>query len=391
MSSTAMVSESMANIQEATIQEAVQTILRGTRDSQPTMLWGEPGMGKTKTIQYEFERAGYKIVEVLAGQSEPTDIGGCPWPDEKTKGAFLNYITPYWAFEASDHPMVPEDKRGPQVLFFDDIVTAHTQTQAACYKLIDEGFLGQARIRDNVRFIAAGNRVDDASGVVDMPKALCNRFMHFYVRPDVDTWLKWAPKNNIHPHVVFFLRRMGENLSRFNDAKNSTNTHAWASPRTWQMASESLFCLDEAGLRSTTGSVSNVDHEYLVLQGTIGTLAHEFMAAIHDNFNIVTPEEIIKNPKTATVPDASDTDKLYATISNLEFWFNKPENWKHWEAYLIYADRIVDDFAVLLVQNFSNFIAKTGNVPEIHCEILESDLFMELNEKWEEDLCISFV
>ena len=42
------------------------------------MLWSEPGLGKSEGITSTFEGMKYRIVEVLAGCLEPTDLTGIP-------------------------------------------------------------------------------------------------------------------------------------------------------------------------------------------------------------------------------------------------------------------------------------------------------------------------
>jgi hypothetical protein len=378
-------SNELPEMNEISISQCVDTIQYLGNDV-PCMVWGEPGCGKTQTIQSVFTASGYKVIPVLAGQSEPTDIQGIPFPDEKN--VYAEYLIPWWGFLVSNHPDVPEEHRGDTVLFFDDIVTAHEQTQAAFYKLVDEGYLGKWAIRDNVRIIAAGNRVDDMSAVVDMPKALCNRFMHFYVKPNLDAWLDWAPKAGVHPHVIFYLRKIRSNLSCFADACNSTTTHAWASPRTWEMVSKALFKLDESGLRGDSNNA--FDYEFAVVQGSIGKLAHEFLTLIRNSFSIVDPEEIVKNPETCEVPEMTDPDRMYATVTSLEHYFaSDPDHYKHYEAVLKYATRLPDEFGILLAKQFITVV--TGKMDDKLREgALASDSFFATMDKYEEKLSVRF-
>ena len=354
----------------------------------PVMLWGEPGMGKTKTLEQFFVELGYRVIHVLAGQSEPTDIGGIPFPGkirlaDETDKAFggrpathAEYLIPWWAWLATDDPNVPKEWQGPLVIFFDDIVTAHEQTQAALYKVIDEKRCGSYKFRDNVRMVAAGNRIDDMSAVTDMPKALCNRFMHIYVRPNVEHWLQWAVQSGIHPHVVFFIRQHLNRLSDFEDAKNSSDMHAWATPRTWEMLSKALTSLEEAGLRD------NREYELLAVQGCIGALATTFTTTIRTNYQVVPIESILKDPMKAEVPKMSEPDRLYATVSNLEHWFLNPQNQKHYKAYAKYTLRLPEDFGFLCARQYFRMLGKGFEDEKLFSEILEADETNTLLDKW---------
>ncbi len=378
---------------EASVVDVINLISKMDSDI-PVMMWGEPGAGKTKTLIHVFEGLKHIIVPVLAGQSEPTDIGGIPFPgkeatedEKKTDKAYAEflkrqpthseYLVPRWGFMASDHEMVPKHLRGPMVLFFDDIVTAHEQTQAAFYKVVDEKRIGNLQMRKNVRIIAAGNRLDDMSAVTDMPKALCNRFMHFYVTPNCEDWLEWAVGAGIHPHVVFFVRQHQNRLSEFESAKEATDIHAWATPRTWEMLSKALFSLEEAGLRD------NRQHETLVVQGCIGALATTFTAQIRQHYQIVPAEDIVKDPMKAEIP--TDIDRLYATVTNLEHWFLNAKNRKHYKAYAKYTMRLPDDFSYLCARQYFRLLGKgiEGLEEEtLYAEILEATETNKLLEKW---------
>lgn len=361
---------------EITVKEAVETI-SALDPRTPVFLWGAPGIGKTKTIIDKFgNQLNHKVIPVLAGQSEPTDLTGIPFNYENL---YAKYVVPWWGFLASDHPEVPKEYQEPTVLFFDDLPTAPEQVQAAFYKIVDEKIIGDLNIRENVRIIAAGNRLDDMSAVTDMPKALCNRFMHLYVRPDIDTWLEFAVKNGIHPHVVFFLRQNQQYLSQFNDALESTETHAFATPRTWEMLSRSLFELEEKNLR---GDNHEVDYEGNILQGCIGKLGPLFRSTISTKYHAIPIEDIISDPENAQIPDISEPDRLYATVSNLEHWFLQPQNHKHYSPYLTYANRLPEDFGILLIRQITHLITVGKVDSEVLTELMESSDIHETLDKW---------
>jgi len=385
--------ENRVSVTVAQAMEIIKLLPVGIRP----MLWGVPGIGKTKSIQHTFENFMEEdekerknprktvVVNVLAGQSEPTDIQGIPTNFENK---YAKYLIPWWAWMASNDPNVPEEFQGPMVLFFDDIVTAPEQTQAALYKLIDEGYLGELKLRANVRIIAAGNGVDDMSAVVDMPKALCNRFVHFYVKQNAEGWLEWATVNGIHPHITYFIRRNSGRISTFEDAKNSTETHAWATPRTWEMLSKSLEALENAGLREEQVRGSEVElkfnnHEYVITQACIGTVAIDFLTQIKKEFHIVSIKDILKDPEGCEVPGINEVDRLFATVTNLEYWFNQPENHEHWHPVVLYANRLHEEFSIMLTQAIVNLVCGTRMVEEYRIQCFDNPAFDALVSRWD--------
>ena len=44
----------------------------------PVLLWGDPGTGKTHTIEAFAQRAGWQTVSVIASIHDPTDFAGLP-------------------------------------------------------------------------------------------------------------------------------------------------------------------------------------------------------------------------------------------------------------------------------------------------------------------------
>lgn len=374
---------------EMTITQCID-VVAALDNSIAVMIWGQPGLGKTFTLDERFTSMGYKIIPVLAGCSEPTDITGIPFDH---KGTFARYLAPEWAFLASDHPDVPEEWQGPLVLFFDDIVTAPEQTQAAFYKTVHEKRVGNLRLRDNVRIIAAGNRIEDKSAATEMPKALCNRFAHFWVRPDHEVWLNWGRKNGMHPDVMGFIRKMPNRITNFKDALDS-DVPAFATPRTWEMLSKSLFNLEKGGLRATNrGQAKKGDMTFRVASGIVGNgLAAEFISFIKHSHGMVSPEEICKDPKNVKIPGVNDIDVQYATISSAEHWISIKDNAQKkfgklygWQAMIQYSLRVIPEFGLILAKQIGETIlSKLDN--DHKAKAATSDEFGAMFEKWGDHL-----
>jgi len=306
-------------------QQNVTEILKTIRQlgpEFPSMIWGPPGIGKTHATLETF--GDHEIVLVLAGCSEPTDISGIPF-EYKLNGQAVatKVLAPHWAYLASvEAPAEWLDKK--MVIFFDDIVTGHEQTQAACFKVFGEHRVGDLKLRDNVFLIAAGNRVEDKSAAFEMPMALANRMKHYYAKSDTESWLEWATSHGIHPRIVAYIRTQGNKLNTFDEVvKLSSSEKAFATPRTWQMLSKCMFKMDP------TGSIDG-DWLYRTAVGCVGSgVGIEFTTFSKTTASLVSPEEIIKKPSEARIPAKHETDVLFATVSSLEYYINQPENHKH--------------------------------------------------------------
>ncbi len=127
---------------------------------------GAPGQGKTFTVY----AAAAQLAKTLGGECkvycnataglEPTEVSGIPWPIElEGITRFTSYVGPKWAWECSrefeefmriDDPSYTAP---PAILMFDDLPSAHFQTQTAFFKGVHEGQWGDVHQRDNVMVV----------------------------------------------------------------------------------------------------------------------------------------------------------------------------------------------------------------------------------------------
>lgn len=328
-------------------QQNVTEILKTVRrlgPKFPSMIWGSPGIGKTKATLDTFK--DHRVVLVLAGCSEPTDISGVPFEYKcDGKPVATQILAPIWAWHASVEAP-PEYINQKMVIFFDDIVTGHPQTQAACFKVFGEHRVGNLKLRDDVFLIAAGNRVEDKSAAFEMPMALANRMKHYYAKCDNDAWVTWALDNGIHPLIVAYIRRQGHRLNTFDEVvKLSSTEKAFATPRTWEMLSDCMWALGPDGV------VGEWLHRTAV--GCVGSgIGIEFSTFAKTTDSLVRAEDIVAHPDTARIPNKTEIDVLYATISGLEYYINQPENYKYWDRALQYVLRpeIEPEFGLLIAK-----------------------------------------
>jgi hypothetical protein len=110
---------------------------------------------------------------------------------------------------------------------------------------------------------------------------------------------KWAPKANIRPEIVAFLRFKPELL---HQADTTSDANAWPTPRSWEMASSVLTGF--ASRRNGSAAVGSSELEAQLLEGTIGEAATiELVAFLRLFRQLPSVQEILLNPDTAPVPD----------------------------------------------------------------------------------------
>jgi hypothetical protein len=96
-----------------------------------------------------------------------------------------------------------------------------------------------------------------------MPKALANRMMHLEIEVSFEAWKEWAIRSGIHPMVIGYLSFRQDALMNFDAAAEEL---AFATPRSWEMVSNVLKCVDQ-----------EVDQVYALIAGLVGVgVATEF-------------------------------------------------------------------------------------------------------------------
>lgn len=383
----ARVGMSMTDVKRTLVREYIDAIAMGI-DPQATMVWGEPGMGKTYTMYAAAKeisamlRKPVKVVCQLTSCLEPSDITGIPTPVEVVGfGKYTEYLAPKWAWESSeeyqDWKRQADEKfeAPPMLLFWDDVVAGHQQTLNALLKGVHEGMWGGLKQRGNVMVAAAGNRIEDNAGAIEMTTALGSRFAHLYANLLTKDWLKWATdEGNIHPYIVGYIRQCGDDLREFNADVAARAEKAFACPRTWHMVS------------NVTWQSKNVEADDLYSRRVIGRIglgtATKFLGYMKNTVAVVPPEDIVKDPKHCKVPSTKQLDALYATVSSLEHYIKQhPE---HWEAACIYSLRkeMLGDVGVCLAITVARCLQKLP--AQARTKAQGSELWLDMMERYEE-------
>ncbi|MBR5479759.1 MAG: AAA family ATPase [Clostridia bacterium] len=191
-------------------------------------IWGPPGVGKSNGMHQLAEDLGKLcgvkvcVTDVRLLLFSPVDLRGVPVKQEE----FTAWLKPK-IFDMSDEEGVVN------LLFLDELSAAPQSVQAAAYQLCLDKKIGEHKLPENTIVVAAGNRLSDQSVSFKMPKALCNRFLHFEAKCDHASWHKWAVKAAIDPRVISFIAYNEERLEVVPDSADL----AYPTPRSWEFVS----------------------------------------------------------------------------------------------------------------------------------------------------------
>lgn len=299
--------------------------------SQPVMLHGSPGVGKSDVVRQLAKERGIDLIDLRLSQLDPVDLRGVPSVDPKKHVTSWN--TPSF---------LPTSGKG--ILFLDEINSAAQATQAAAYQLVLDRKLGDYVLPEGWVIIAAGNRAADRAIVNQMSTALKNRFTHLTYEVHNDDWCEWALRNNVAVEVLGFIRFRPMLLNEFeqrNDSKQERervqrlkDAQAFATPRSWEFLSR------------VVQQKPSADVEYELYTGIVGEgAASEFMGYLKYYRDLPNLDNLLMNPGSAAVPEEPAT--LYALATGLATKATKD----NMERVVKYALRIPAEFQVLLMKD----------------------------------------
>lgn len=303
-----------------------------------TMLWGPPGVGKSQAVREIGEilerETGKKVVltDVRLLLFNPVDLRGIPTFDKNRE--FAIWLKPkIFAMDPGDGTI--------NILFLDEITAAPQSVQASAYQITLDRKVGEHGLPENCIVILAGNRLTDRSVATRMPKALANRLMHFEIRADFPSFLRWAVSRHLNEKVLGFLSFDSSNLMKFSAEEESL---AFATPRSWEMVSRILNEIEPDPQKASP-----------YIQGLLGKgLALAFLSYCRIYRGLPDPKDIFEG---RFPPAGKGADVQYALVSSLTHYvFPRKEDFPKVRNTILYAtEHLTPDFAYLLMDNYSYF------------------------------------
>ena len=317
-----MMVETMVATQRDTLA-ALQVLLSA---GVPVLLWGDPGTGKTATIERYAAEAGWSMQAVIASLHDPTDFSGLPMRN----GEGVTYVPPEWACRVAANA-------GMSLVFLDEVNTATPATQNALMRVVQEHRVGYLHLGARVRFIAAANPVEQNSGAWDLSAPLANRFAHLdwplrlseWQSGYLDGWPKLIPldidntapsEHSIRSHRQLqaeFLVRRPKLLCDVPDTSSSPK--GWPSPRSWDRLAYCFALAELAGVSDTACA--------LIAKALIGeAAAAEFLAYV-DNPDLPDPEVLLDDPDRFAELERTD-QQLAALDAVAAVAVEDPNHWR---------------------------------------------------------------
>ena len=255
---------------------------------------GHPGVGKSALAAEAAASMGLELIDIRLAQRDPAEIGGVYFPDRDAH--VLSLFPPEWVRAACDRPVF---------VFLDEINAAVTRLhQAAAYQIVLERRVGPFRFHPGTVVMAAGNLEEDNAIVSSLSSALCNRFAHYVLRVDAKSWVRWGTANGIEPSILAYISRHGE-----DDLYARSEDHAFASPRSWAMASRLYQACDE-------------DQRKRAVAACVGARAAELFFSYLKTYRAVSPRGIIERGAEIDFTSGKKADRsfIHAAVFAVAAW-----------------------------------------------------------------------
>lgn len=292
-------------------------------------LWGPSGIGKSEAILQLAKKLTQttgrtvSVTDVRLLLFSPVDLRGVPVADEHKK--FCNWLMPkIFAMEEGSDKL--------NLLFLDELSAAPQSVQAAAYQICLDRRIGEHLLPENCIVVAAGNRTTDQSVSFKMPKALCNRLMHFNVETNYNAWLLWAKAHHIDDRIIGYLAFDQSKLC----TEPETGDMAYPTPRSWTFVSNLL--------QNTKEDVGTLHPLISACVGTDTALEFESWVKSHEKFPNV--EDVLKG-RCSKYPTSHDA--LLAFIESLLSAIRSRKDrisLLELENVCAYANRFPTDFAM---------------------------------------------
>jgi len=343
---------------------------------------GDPGTGKTATIN-AWSRAAQRPIYTLIGSiREPSDIAGYPMLKNGDQPACMEFVPPSW---------VRSINKQPSVLFIDELTCCPPSVQAALLRVMAEGYVGDTQLRPDTWILAACNPPEHAAGGYELEPPMANRLCHLSWEMDWGSWTAGLmnglnfpdPQAPILPKdwekhiggvcalVAGFQNRKPSLFLDF-PKERSKQSGAWPSPRSWTNA---IRC--DAAAKSVNASD---EVRYELLGGCVGlSVADEYYTWIR-NLDLPDTTELLDDAEKAVdkgrpVPwkHLARPDMTMAALGGVVSLALERNNAKSWVAAMHLIEGAGEksmDIAIAAARPLSLKIPKGARLPESLTKVL---------------------
>lgn len=295
------------NLYRGSLRQVRYWIGRALQAGLIPMVQGSPGIGKSAMIRKTAQDLNLKVLDDRVATNGPEHYSGLP--DVSGNKAVYK---PFDVFPLEGDPL-PKDANGKEMagwlLYLSEFNSGLPTTLVGVYKLLQEREVGQRPLHSKVFIVADGNRDEDRAITQALGSALQRRLLWLEAFVDGNNathfdnfMMDVAIPQNWNTKTVAFLNWKRAYLNTF-DPEHTDKT--FACPGTWEWVSK------------LSDQEEPVAADAPLFCGAIGPIGVEYVSFCEQFGNLPTLAEILADPRSAPMPDASEGNRQWAVISML--------------------------------------------------------------------------
>jgi len=300
-------------------KEAIAVALKA---DVPSLLWGLPGVGKSRFIEGLGQALGFEVFTIIGSTLDPTDIRGLPYRDvDGTK-----FERPYFLKVAAEKP---------SLIFLDEITAAPPAIWAALLRLILEKAIDDFKLHPETRILGAGNPPEMTGLGFELSLPMANRFVHLEFKQPAPKALgsyfrfgKFEEDESIIKRLQEiwdedmspYLKKWGSIVATFlekafpslihqlpKEGMEFPDCYAYPTPRSWEFLIR-LMAATDLYLGIPTTKLEATELHSVLACGCIGTGAATSFVNWFNNLDMPDPMHVLEGK--APLPSREDTQLL---------------------------------------------------------------------------------
>ena len=276
------------------LQQCVD-LIASIGDLRTVLVSGEMGIGKSSILKSLAKLPQFKDYIFCYVDLTTKDVGDFTVPKIRTlDGVEVCSFIPNEEFGL-------HFKGKKVVMMMDELGKAKGGVLNACLRLMLERQLGMYTL-DGIIFATTNLSVEGLGD--NVPAHVRNRVIQVRVsKPDYMTMMEYAIHNAWHPVIIGSMREFPEMLASFEDYEKPEMNVLINDPRTVRLACVTPRSLHAASDLITRTAILGDAILWHAMTGTVGEAAmHKILTIYKLDAQLVSWEELVKNPTTVTVP-----------------------------------------------------------------------------------------
>lgn len=289
---------------------------------------GSPGIGKTEVVEQIADELNLKLLEYSTATGEPVDVTGLP-DFEDGKAVFRPFKDNFPTYDVP-LPTKPDGKSKYDgwLIFLDEMNAGERAMQAAFFKVLLNRKMGLVPLHERVAFIGAGNLETDNAIVNPLSTPMQSRLAHVRMETSYDDWVRDVAI--VRDYDTRLMAYLSMNPDKLMDFRPDHNDGTFCCPRTWGFANR---LVKDKPIDIT---------RFHALAGVITSgVASDFISFVEAGADLVSFDEIMKNPSGARVP--MSRSGMWMTVSGLIQKIDR----KNFTALVAYINQYSMDFRIL--------------------------------------------